>query len=175
MDWLNLIVGFVLGIGASLFAWWIVNFFSKAALRRRFQPIAGEYTAYPFMDKTSDKINYERTIGKVRITYKDSNVLQLYYMQTEEDSVWEAVVWMETPSFGSMVWQYTRLKGFQPPKEHRFDFKRCFVSDGFGRNGEPKKYFYIKGDPPFYKEAFEKNDGDVPRRLIGPGNSPGSS
>jgi len=110
------------------------------------------------MDDNSDKVNFDKVIGKVRITYEKDNLLLLHYQQTEEDNVWEAVVWMETPSFGSMVWQYTRLKGLEPPEEHRFDFKRCFVSDGFGRDGKRKRFFYIKGVPPFYKEAFEKAD-----------------
>ncbi len=159
MDWPNLFVGFLLGFCANLISAWIYVGFAKAGVRRKLQVIAGDYTAYPLKggEEKPDDILYDNPNGKCRITYDKGNILRLRYEEIAQDNIWEAVIWMETPNFGSLAWRYLRLYGNQPPTEHRYGFKRCIFSEGRGRKGEPRWYFYLEGDPPYGKEALEKN------------------
>jgi hypothetical protein len=63
---------------------------------------------------------------------------------------------MDTPGSGQMIWKYVMLDGNAPPREHRFGFKRCVISAGFGQHGEQRRYLYLLGEPPFGREVLEK-------------------
>lgn len=160
LDWPNLVagagLGFMMGILANM---WYGRYHAnqaRAELRKKYAPIAGTYTAYLFV-KDSDNIDYDNPCGKCRITYEKENILHLHYEEIRHDHIWEAAAWMENPSFGSLAWRYVRLQGREPPSEHRYGFKRCIVTNGRGRNGEPRRYFYLEGEAPFGKEAMEKD------------------
>ena len=150
-------IGFCVGICANIAYGRCHAGLVRAELKRKYAGIAGDYTAYLFLEG-SDKIDYEKPRGNCRITYEKENTFHLRYQEIEHDHTWEAVVWMETPFFGSLAWRYVRLRGHEPCPEHRHGFKRCIAGEGFGRNGEPRTYFYLEGEPPFGKEALEKNE-----------------
>ncbi len=154
------VIGFTLGVCANMLTARIAANGTKAELRRKYAGIAGDYTAFLFIKdndkKETDKIDYDHPAGDCRITYEKENILCLHYQQKDQDSKWEAVVWMENPNFGTLAWRYIRLQGREPPAEHRFDFKRCIFSRGCGRDGNQRWYFYLLGNPPHGKEALEK-------------------
>ena len=159
LDWPGLLVGAGLGIPVGvvanmLYARYHANRL-RAELRLKFGRIAGEYTAYQF-PKNSEVIDLDQPIGECQLTYERENVLRLHYQELCADNVWEAEVWMETPYSGSMAWRYVRLGGQEPPREHRFGFKRCMVVEKPGRDGSCRMYLYLVGEGSFGNEALEK-------------------
>ncbi len=163
LDWTNLIAGGVTGfiagfIANALYARYHIHR-AKAELRRRFEGIAGEYVAYRFLDRT-DYLDYDNPIGRVRLSYERENILLLHYEEINEPNVWEAVIWMETPFFGSMAWRYVKLAEEQPTTAHRYGFKRCVVSQAPDKNSRLRTYFYLLGEDGYGREAFEKQQKD---------------
>jgi hypothetical protein len=161
LDWPNLLAGAVIGFFVGVFANYTYGRIrmksANAELKRRFAHIPGDYVAFLLPD-SPDIIDYANPVGNVSITYERDNILLLRYAEIKDDNVWEAVVWMETPSFGSLAWRYVRLQGREPVSEHRCGFKRCVVSERIGRNGESRLYFYLVGENPFGKEVLEKGE-----------------
>ena len=164
LEWPNLLMGGVVGFVAGFLANAAYERYyarhATAELRRKYERIAGDYVAYPFLappvNPASDMIDFNRMIGTCKLIYQRENILLLQYTESEHPNAREALVWMETPFVGSMAWRYVRLNGRQPPAEHRFGFKRCVVSQALTRDGSIRQYLYLIGEPPFGREALEK-------------------
>jgi hypothetical protein len=160
LDIIPLVIGFVLGIAANLLTNKVAEKRANAQLRRKYSPIVGEYTAYPFikdaLQQETDRIDYDHPCGDCLITYEKEDILFLHYEERNEDNIWEAIVWMGNPNFGSMVWRYVKLRGRDQPIEHRFGFKRCVFSESQNQKGEKRWFFYLKGEDGFGREALEK-------------------
>jgi hypothetical protein len=161
-EWLMLIVGGAVSFPIGFVTNWLFERFresrAKAELRRKYERLVGKYVAYGLPDKT-EVIDYSKPIGSVQISYEKETVLRLHYQEVEHDNVWQAVVWMETPSSGSMAWRYTRLLGNDEPPENRMGHKQCLVAERPGREGKIRTHFFLIGERPRHEnEALEKQD-----------------
>lgn len=159
LDIPNLLVGTFLGFLAGIFSNMAFARYQdrqlRAKLKRKYEKIVGHYAAYPIGER-SEEIVPGQQIGEVQITYEKENILRLQYREIHHDHAWEALLWMDTPHFGSMAWRYVRLGGREPPPEHRFGFKRCIAVEGVGRDNVARSFVYLVGHPTHGNEVLEK-------------------
>jgi len=153
------VIGFMVGFCANAVYARYHTRRAKAELRRRFEGIAGDYVAYRFRDR-SDYLDYDNPIGRVHLSYERENILLLRYEEINEPNIWEAVIWMETPSFGSMAWRYVKLAERQAAPAHRYGFKRCVFLEAPDKNNMLRPYFYLQGEDGYGREALEKQGKD---------------
>jgi len=171
LDWPNLtaggVIGFIVGFCANAAYARYHTRRAKAELKRRFEGIEGDYVAYRYLDRT-DYLDYDNPIGRAHLSYERENILLLRYEEINEPNIWEAVIWMETPFFGSMAWRYVKLAEEQPATAHRYGFKRCVISEAPDKDGRLRSYFYLVGENEYGREALEKQVRDDRKKLADP-------
>ncbi len=139
INWIELFIGFALGITASVIASVVLlraeRISKKNESRRKWERYKGTYAGYGY-DQGSDSIINPSPQSEAKIYYKIDNKLEISLSHDSRE--WSGLIIMDFENYGSIIWHYKPIQ----EHEHNFGFKRCILKED-----NEKFCIYLIGEP----------------------------